>query len=95
MEMTFSPEEAIAALSNETLPIGWNALWRPAVDLRPELAEYAGLVQGQQGFLTGSGPTLYFLTDTKEQADEVAAKLSDLGHFTISTQTDQVGARLD
>ena len=94
-EMSLSPEEAKAALSNGTLPIGKNALWGPAVDLRPELAEYAGLVSGQQGFLTGSGPTLYFLTDTKEQADEVAAKLSDLGHFTISTQTDQVGARLD
>ena len=94
-EMSLSPEEAKAALSNGTLPIGKNALWGPAVDLRPELAEYAGLVSGQQGFLTGSGPTLYFLTDTKEQADEIAAKLSDLGHFTISTQTDQVGARLD
>ena len=94
-EMSLSPEEAKAALSNGTLPIGKNALWGPAVDLRPELAQYAGLVSGQQGFLTGSGPTLYFLTDTKEQADEVAAKLSDLGHFTISTQTDQVGARLD
>ena len=93
--MSLSPEEAKAALSNGTLPIGKNALWGPAVDLRPELAEYAGLVSGQQGFLTGSGPTLYFLTDTKEQADEIAAKLSDLGHFTISTQTDQVGARLD
>ena len=94
-EMTLSPEEAKAALLDGTLPIGKNALWGPAVDLRPELAQYAGLVSGQQGFLTGSGPTLYFLTDTKEQADEVAAKLSDLGHFTISTQTDQVGARLD
>ena len=94
-EMSLSPEEAKAALSNGTLPIGKNALWGPAVDLRPELAEYAGLVSGQQGFLTGSGPTLYFLTNTKEQADEIAAKLSDLGHFTISTQTDQVGARLD
>jgi len=94
-EMTLSPEEAKAALSNGTLPIGKNALWGPAVDLRPELAQYAGLVSGQQGFLTGSGPTLYFLTDTKEQADEIAAKLSDLDHFTISTQTDQVGARLD
>jgi len=94
-EKSLSPEEAKAALSNGILPIGKNALWGPAVDLRPELAQYAGLVSGQQGFLTGSGPTLYFLTDTKEQADEVAAKLSDLGHFTISTQTDQVGARLD
>ena len=94
-EMSLSPEEAKAALSNGTLPIGKNALWGPAVDLRPELAQYAGLVSGQQGFLTGSGPTLYFLTDTKEQADEIAAKLSDLDHFTISTQTDQVGARLD
>ena len=94
-EMSLSPEEAKAALSNGTLPIGKNALWGTAVDLRPELAEYAGLVISQQGFLTGSGPTLYFLTDNKEQADEVAAKLSDLGHFTISTQTDQVGARLD
>jgi len=94
-EKSLSPEEAKAALSNGILPIGKNALWGPAVDLRPELAQYAGLVSGQQGFLTGSGPTLYFLTDTKEQADEIAAKLSDLGHFTISTQTDQVGARLD
>jgi 4-diphosphocytidyl-2C-methyl-D-erythritol kinase len=45
--------------------------------------------------LTGSGPTLYFLSDTNEQAEDIAKGLSDLGHFTISTQTDQVGARLD
>ncbi len=94
-EMTLSPLEAAAAFSNGTLPLGKNALWGPAVDLRPEIAQYAALVDGQQGFLTGSGPTLYFLTDTKEQANEIAAKLSNLGHFTISTQTDQVGARLD
>ena len=93
--MTLSPEEAATALSNGTLPIGKNALWEPAVNLRPELAGYAGLIPGQQGFLTGSGPTLYFLTNTKEQAEDVASSLSDLGHFTISTQTDQVGARLD
>ena len=94
-EMTLSPEEAATALSNGTLPIGKNALWGPAINLRPELAGYAGLIPGQQGFLTGSGPTLYFRTDTKEQAEDIASSLSDLGHFTISTQTDQVGARLD
>lgn len=94
-EMTLSPEEAATGLSNGTLPIGKNALWGPAINLRPELAGYSGLIPGQQGFLTGSGPTLYFLTNTKEQAEDVASSLSDLGHFTISTQTDQVGARLD
>ena len=94
-EMTLSPDEAATALSNGTLPIGKNALWGPAINLRPELAGYARLIPGQQGFLTGSGPTLYFLTNTKEQAEDIASSLSDLGHFTISTQTDQVGARLD
>ena len=93
--MSMAPAAAAAALAASELQIGKNALWRPAAKLRPELEDYANLISGQQGFLTGSGPTLYFLADSKEHALDISQELAGSGHFTIVTQTDQVGARLD
>ena len=94
-DMALEPEAAAAALAASELQIGKNALWRPAIKLRPELEDYANLISGRQGFLTGSGPTLYFLADSKEDAAAISEELIAKGHFTILTQTDQVGARLD
>jgi len=93
--MSMEPHVAASALGGSQLPVGKNALWEPAVALRPELLEYANLISGQQGFLTGSGPTLYFLAESEEHARTTSGELRAKGHFTIVTKTDQVGARLD
>ncbi|MEL0134976.1 MAG: 4-(cytidine 5'-diphospho)-2-C-methyl-D-erythritol kinase [Aquiluna sp.] len=94
-DMSMEPDAAAAALAASELEIGKNALWRPAVKLRPELEDFANPISGQRGFLTGSGPTLYFLADSKDHAMAISEELAASGHFTIVTQTDQVGARLD
>lgn len=94
-DMAFDPAAIAGALASGSLPIGKNALWLPALNLRPELAELARPVAGISGYLTGSGPTIYFLADSAAKASEISLELESLGHFTIVTETDQVGARLD
>jgi 4-diphosphocytidyl-2-C-methyl-D-erythritol kinase len=94
-DMSLDPSAIPSMLADSTLPLGKNALWGPAARLRPELREYAGLLTGRRGFLTGSGPTLYFFADNAVEASSLAAELESHGHFTIATTTSQVGARLD
>lgn len=94
-DMSLSASAIPEMLASSKLPLGKNALWGPAAKLRPELEEYAGLLPGRRGYLTGSGPTLYFLADSAADASALSSELESMGHFTIVTTTDQVGARLD
>lgn len=94
-EMTLNPEDAAAGIATAQTPIGTNALWAAAVSLRPELESLASLIPGNPGYLTGSGPTLYFFAETQQHAQQLSRDLAQSGHFTIVTETDQVGARLD
>ena len=94
-DMSLDPSAIPSMLADSKLPLGKNALWGPAAKLRPELRDYAGLLSGRRGFLTGSGPTLYFFADSAVEASSLAAELESHGHFTIVTTTAQVGARLD
>jgi 4-diphosphocytidyl-2-C-methyl-D-erythritol kinase len=66
--------------SSEPRP-GVNDLLGPARRLRPELNELFRLVAGAGGEprLTGSGPTVYSLTDDPERAAAVAARLARAG----------------
>lgn len=94
-DMSFDPTAISELLAGSKLPLGKNALWGPALKLRPELEKFAGLIPGHRGFLTGSGPTLYFLADSSDEAFWLSAELESLGHFTIVTTSDHVGARLE
>jgi 4-diphosphocytidyl-2-C-methyl-D-erythritol kinase len=67
---------------------GRNDLERPARRLRPELDDLYRLVAGAGGApqMTGSGPTLFALTDDPERADGVTARLERAGVATTRTR---------
>ena len=60
---------------------GRNDLLAPALRLRPELGDLIRLVAraGGEPHLTGSGPTLFVLTDDPERAEGVAARIERAG----------------
>jgi 4-diphosphocytidyl-2-C-methyl-D-erythritol kinase len=67
---------------------GRNDLERPARRLRPELDDLFRLVAGAGGApqMTGSGPTLFALTDDPERADGVTVRLERAGVATTRTR---------
>jgi 4-diphosphocytidyl-2-C-methyl-D-erythritol kinase len=73
--------------SGEPRP-GANDLLAPARRLRPELDDVFRLMAGAGGEprLTGSGPTVYFLTDDPERAASVTARLVRAGLRATQTR---------
>ncbi|MEP6680447.1 MAG: 4-(cytidine 5'-diphospho)-2-C-methyl-D-erythritol kinase [Chloroflexota bacterium] len=67
---------------------GRNDLLAPAQRLRPEIDDLVRLMAaaGAEPHLTGSGPTLFALTDDLERAESVRARLSAEGLRTIATR---------
>lgn len=92
-DINHSAKAVVAGLSTMQR-IGKNSLMQPALRLRSELEQYQYLIPGTTGYLSGSGPTIYFLTQDQNQALDWNEKLKDLGHFTILTSTAQTGATL-
>jgi 4-diphosphocytidyl-2-C-methyl-D-erythritol kinase len=76
------------ALASGVALAGRNDLERPARRLRPELDDLFRLVAGAGGEprLTGSGPTLFALTDDPERADGITARLERAGVTTTRTR---------
>lgn len=66
-----------------------NDLLAPARRLRPELDEVVAAVEraGGEPRLTGSGPTIFSLTDDSERADALADRLRERGLRTTRTRT--------
>jgi 4-diphosphocytidyl-2C-methyl-D-erythritol kinase len=75
--------------------VGKNSLLQPALKLREELEAYQHLIEGTQGYLSGSGPTIYFITEDSDRATAWNQKIASLGHFTILTTTSTTGALLE
>lgn len=71
----------------ETSP-GRNDLLPPATRLRPELDDIFRLVAAAGGapYLTGSGPTVFALTDDPERADGVARRVERAGLAATRTR---------
>lgn len=92
-DINHSAQTVVAGLSTMQR-IGKNSLLQPALKLRSELENYRHLIEGTTGYLSGSGPTIYFLTKEKDQARDWNEKLRARGHFTILTTTSQTGAML-
>jgi 4-diphosphocytidyl-2-C-methyl-D-erythritol kinase len=67
---------------------GYNDLLVAARRLRPELDDLARLIvaAGAEPHLTGSGPTMFVITDDPERADAVAIRLERAGVDTIRTR---------
>lgn len=92
-DINHSAQTVVAGLSTMQR-VGKNSLLQPALRLRSELEQYQHLIPGTTGYLSGSGPTIYFLTQDRNQALDWNEKLKDLGHFTILTSTAKTGATL-
>lgn len=76
-----------SAVANGPEP-GRNDLLAAAVRLRPELGDVLALVTraGGEPHLTGSGPTVFVLTDDPERADDVAVRVERAGLTATRTR---------
>ena len=89
------------AVFDELGPDEWgtaeNDLLAPALRLRPELDDLFELVQRVGGTprLTGSGPTVFTLTDDPELAAAVAGRLRDAGVSATLTRTRETAASIE
>lgn len=90
-DITTAPAEAIGKVK-EGEGLGRNSLLQPALALRPELSKYQSLLDGTNGFLSGSGPTIYFVTQDVNLATRWSEELRKLGHLVIHTTTSNRGA---
>ena len=81
-------DEWSGAVTGAELALGRNDLEAAARRLRPELNDVFRLVAGAGGepHLTGSGPTLFALTNDPERAEGVAARLKRAGLTTTRTR---------
>lgn len=93
-DITTAPAEAIEKVK-EGEGLGKNSLLQPALALRPELSKYQSLLDGTSGFLSGSGPTIYFVTQDVNLATRWSEELRKLGHLVIHTTTSNRGANLE
>lgn len=74
-----------------------NDLLAPALRLRPELGDLLAAVKRADGEprLTGSGPTVFSLSDDPERATAVAGRLSDGGLRVTVTRTRETAASIE
>lgn len=93
------PEDLIAALKSGDLEkiatLLKNDLQEAALDLRPDLNSTleAGLAAGAlAGWVSGSGPTIAFLTADANNAEELTQKLSAQGFTALATAGPDRGA---
>lgn len=93
-DLTTTAEELRSALERGQLEFGKNSLLKPAIELKPELAELVNS-PGLPLALSGSGPTLFFASFDSEAVSQVAGELRSSGLLVIQTQSDNRGAELD
>ncbi len=93
------PQQVIEALQSGDLDAlsktFKNDLQEAALDLRPDLAETinAGLAAGAlAGFVSGSGPTIAFLSADAHAAEDLAQKLTAQGRRALATSGPAAGA---
>ncbi len=92
------PDELLEALSSNGAPIARlheisrylrNDLQDPAVALQPELAKTLGFQDAQivASFVSGSGPTIALLMESKEDAEALARSLQRRGRYAVAVKT--------
>jgi 4-diphosphocytidyl-2-C-methyl-D-erythritol kinase len=93
------PEVLIRALQAGNLAdiaeLLMNDLQEAALDLRPDLKQTIedGIAAGAlTGFVSGSGPTIAFLTADADRAEDLAQKLHTKGYRALSTSGPAAGA---
>jgi 4-diphosphocytidyl-2-C-methyl-D-erythritol kinase len=89
-----------AAVFAELRPGDWgsgaNDLLAPATRLRPEIGQLFALMLAAGGDprLSGSGPTIFTVSDDPERARDVAARLQRAGHRVTVTRTRPAAASI-
>jgi 4-diphosphocytidyl-2-C-methyl-D-erythritol kinase len=86
-----------SAVPSRTLEPGSNDLLAPARRLRPEIDDLMGLMlaAGADPHLSGSGPTLFALTDDPERARSIGEHLGARGVRAIVTRLRGAAARIE
>lgn len=75
--------------------LGSNSLEPAALSLRPELKKIMDLDLGiPGGFLSGSGPTVWFASKDAQAAEAAQNQANAMGLQTVLTKTSNLGARL-
>lgn len=75
--------------------IGQNSLQPAALSLRPDLARTMELNLGiSGGYLSGSGPTIWFYSESRQQAEQALELAQSFGFNAVLTRTSNFGARL-
>jgi 4-diphosphocytidyl-2C-methyl-D-erythritol kinase len=75
--------------------LGENSLVEPALSLQPNVAQILNLDLGiEGGFLSGSGPTVWFASQSSDLAAAAFTKAQNLGYKAVLTKTSNLGARL-
>lgn len=75
--------------------IGHNSLQPAALAIRPELARVLELNLGiRGGYLSGSGPTIWFYSDSESRAKAALELAQSFGLRALLTKTSNLGARL-
>jgi len=82
-------------LSDPAVIIGSNSLDSAAFSLRGDLPGIAETIPDYRAHLSGSGPTLYLLSDSRSQVENWARSFSELGLETLITKTSPAGAELE
>lgn len=95
-ELNPSGDKLSANLASDYLgQLGQNSLQSPALSLRPDLAKTMELNLGVNGgYLSGSGPTIWFCSESKSQAEEALRLATSFGFKAVLTKTSNLGARL-
>lgn len=88
-------QQLIEDLANFGPSFGENSLTLAALELKPELRELLDLDLGiSKGMLSGSGPTIWFYSESQSATLEAQNILTRLGHRSLLTKTSNLGARL-
>jgi 4-diphosphocytidyl-2C-methyl-D-erythritol kinase len=75
--------------------LGMNSLTAAAFGLLPQLSDLAARDFGLgKAYLSGSGPTLWYLAADKDQAAQAVASISAAGYRAFATGFSSLGARL-
>ena len=74
--------------------LGRNSLATAAFSLRPDLAGLAGLVPGKIAYVSGSGPTLFMISEDLSEIEQWQQVFLGHGLKTLVTQTTDRGAEL-
>ena len=94
-DLTMSPKSLQEAFgTNLESILGRNSLATAAFSLRPDLARLADLVPGKTAYVSGSGPTLFMISEDMSEIEAWQQVFAGHGLKTLVTRTTDRGSEL-